>query len=405
MMRIRAVVTVSMRERADRGRQELAREERGSGRAGSGLDGVRGRGGQPRLGEVEEFGDLDARDGSGFDVTPGGCTGCGGGLGRDQLQDDIGLGSTGGLVLGQLEERGRPAAVFGLDLPGGPRPSAGVRRDADPAGSGSRPGQAWAVHGQRWERTVLGGRLWGMRPHKADVSQAMAHRGRRNVVFVVVTLALLSACASAATTEVTEARATTTQTPEPGRHASGLLVRGPGHPPAIPPALADSYGFAQQISESNPDAFSPPWVDTSRMEVVLGVVTAYGTQVLADLAAGRIRHVEGSKPYFDRTPEGVVTQSATVSRFLQQIQVQPVDATRSKASLEALSNAVIDLGDDPRFDTVERPFQSGIDETVGHVVLSVMQLTDALAAEIVRLYGTELVEVQVDPNHIYPTAM
>ena len=91
--------------------------------------------------------------------------------------------------------------------------------------------------------------------------------------------------------------------------------------------------------------------------------------------------------------------SAALSVLLSNnVQTVPVSHSRARAVVQAVANAVIDLGHDPRFDTVEQPYQSEVDETVGHAVLTVVQLSDALANEIVRLYGTEVVEVRVDPN-------
>jgi hypothetical protein len=158
------------------------------------------------------------------------------------------------------------------------------------------------------------------------------------------------------------------------RHPSGLIVLGPADVTNLHPlneGLAKALSDAQELAKKNPDLFGYPYADRVTGELVLTPVTSEAEALARQW-----------------TPLGA--QALAVRR-----RTEVVD--RSYARLEAIRRDAIGAGTAglPDNDAIQATTQ---DDEHNRVLIIMNRLSDPLLFALAARYGTEAIEVRVDPR-------
>jgi hypothetical protein len=158
------------------------------------------------------------------------------------------------------------------------------------------------------------------------------------------------------------------------RHKSGVVLLGPADQTAVKPLpepLAKALSDAQELARDNPDLFGYPYADRSTGELVLSPVNA-----------------EGQSLAHRWTPRGA--EAIAVTR-----RTRLVD--RSYAQLEAIRHEAIGPGVAglPDGDAIQATSQ---DDEHNRVLIIITRMSDPLLFALAARYGTEAIEVRLDPS-------
>lgn len=181
-----------------------------------------------------------------------------------------------------------------------------------------------------------------------------------------------------------------TNPPQPDRrHPSGLLIVAPLDRCAIrtmgsiDDMLGKAWSDARLLVEANQNVMAPPWGDRARRELVLSVTSADGETIARRwVAQGAV------------VPAGVKT--AELAR--PQVPVRFRTVKRSYADLQRLGDEIIELTRAKAVPGTDAIRSFGADEERNAILMEVQSLSDDLAKELVRRFGTEAVIVRVDPS-------
>lgn len=200
----------------------------------------------------------------------------------------------------------------------------------------------------------------------------------------------------------------------PHRDASGLWVVPETHPDPIPPDLMATYDALTTLSEAQPTAYGYVHLNAAKTGLVLPVTSAGAAGAVAGLVRGSLAAGESnpstSDPYgklqakLARVIPTVVTvvgvnsgQPRRLALSTRTGSVAMPQTTTSRAVLDSIADAAIELSKDPQFEEADI-WRTWVDRDNGRVVVTAAHLTDGLAARLVADFGTDLVAVTEQPN-------
>lgn len=187
------------------------------------------------------------------------------------------------------------------------------------------------------------------------------------------------------------------------RHASGLQVHYGEYREAgkVPDSLRPALAAAEELAERMPGDFAKPWVDQAAGVVVLAVTTPQGDSVATAI---RSQQTAAAIPGLTAKSGPMAGKSIDFTPLsdglrLDKIKQRPV--RNSVTSLRAFENALIAMANLPDFQA-ENIWMTRIDAPNNRLIVTVDNLSDPLAAALVKKYGTDLVAVEVDVDETRP---
>jgi len=176
------------------------------------------------------------------------------------------------------------------------------------------------------------------------------------------------------------------------RHSSGLiLLNAENVHSIIPEALRDAVGVYDLLAEANPDDFG--YAYASGGSVVVDVTTDAGAARLDAMRQGKALDTPAHDP-MGKAAQAIADSQASVAGM-------PVVARRVSASRTVIERFKHELADVAYADPALAPagiWQTEVQRDTGRVVVRLVKLTEAAAARIVELYGTEQVAVVEQAN-------